>query len=124
VTQVTALFPFVSEKENFCQFLVPMPRVLLAQLKAALQAKVIPQGVKRASTVPFEYIVLARETPRERNGSLGDQKTGNWTALKLFFGDGEFEVFMNLNSVIRKGEFTIKDPDYGDGVLAELAKVL
>ena len=98
--------------------------MLLSQLKTALQAKVAPQRVKRASSLPFEYIVLARGTRHNRDGSLGDQKTGDWIALKLFFGDDESEVFMNLNPVINKGEFTIKDPDYGDGVLSELAKVL
>lgn len=98
--------------------------VLLSQLKTALQAKASPQGVKRASTVPFTYAVLTRGTRRGNDGSFGQEKTGNWIALKLFFGDGELEVYMNLNPVIHKGEFTIKDPDYGDGVIAELAKVL
>jgi hypothetical protein len=46
--------------------------------------------------------------------------------IKLFFGegDGESEVFLNLNPTLRQGQFSIKDSDYGDAVLAELAKVL
>jgi len=39
-------------------------------------------------------------------------------------GDGSSEVFLNLNPALGKGEFSIKDPEYGDGVLQELAKVL
>jgi hypothetical protein len=98
--------------------------VFLAQLKTALEAKAIPQGVKRASSVPFTYAVLAQNSRRGKNGSFGIEKTGNWLALKLFFRDGEPEVYLNVNPVLRKGEFTIKDPDYGDAVLTELAKVL
>jgi hypothetical protein len=37
---------------------------------------------------------------------------------------GEAEVFLNTNTVLGKAEFSIKDPDEGDQVLAELAKVL
>ena len=44
--------------------------------------------------------------------------------MKIFFGDDEAEVFLNANPVSGKAEFSIKDPDYGDQVLAELAKVL
>jgi len=46
--------------------------------------------------------------------------------MKLFIGEGdqEGEVFLNTNLVIKKGQFSIKDPDYGDAVLAQLARVL
>jgi hypothetical protein len=36
----------------------------------------------------------------------------------------ENEVFLNLNPMLKKGEVSIKDAVYGDGMLAELAKVL
>jgi len=46
--------------------------------------------------------------------------------MKIFLGkgDSEGEVFLNFNSALGKGEFSIKDSDYGDFVIAELAKVL
>jgi hypothetical protein len=46
--------------------------------------------------------------------------------MKIFIGEGDQEgdVFLNLNPVIKKGQFSIKDPDYGDIVLARLAQVL
>jgi len=46
--------------------------------------------------------------------------------MKIFIGEGEQEgdVFLNLNPVIKKGQFSIKDADYGDTVLAQLARVL
>jgi hypothetical protein len=46
--------------------------------------------------------------------------------MKIFIGEGEQEgeVFLNLNPVLKKGQFSIKDPDYGGIVLARLAEVL
>lgn len=41
---------------------------------------------------------------------------GNWTALKIFLGQGEEEgeVFLKINTKIRKGQFSMKGLDYGD----------
>lgn len=75
-------------------------------------AKQLPANVVRAPSVTFTY------------ADLGEQD--HWRMIKLFFGegDGESEVFLNLNPTLRQGQFSIKDSDYGDAVLAELAKVL
>jgi hypothetical protein len=46
--------------------------------------------------------------------------------MKILIGKGEQEgdMFLNLNPVIKKGQFSIKDPEYGDILLAQLARVL
>src|ERR1039457_2735960 len=46
--------------------------------------------------------------------------------MKLIFGDGdrESEIFLHINASIKKGQFSMKDPRFGDLALAELAKVL
>ena len=46
--------------------------------------------------------------------------------MKVFIGDGkdEAEVFLNFNPVSRKAQFSEKDIDYGDTILAKLATVL
>ena len=61
-----------------------------------------------------------------RGGGFNTTPPGNWTALKLFLGQGEqeSELFLNINIETKKGQFSMKDPDYGDLALAELAKVL
>ena len=99
--------------------------LLLQALKSSLEAKKLPTDHPRTDSVPFTYATLGENMSRDANG-FGD-KPGNWTAMKLFFnddGDNESEVFFNFNPVIKKAEFSIKDSDYGDLVLAELAKVL
>lgn len=59
-------------------------------------------------------------------GGFNASPPGNWIAIKIFIGEGEqeAEVFLNFNTIIGKGQFSIKDPDYGDLVLKKLATVL
>ncbi len=92
-------------------------------LKKELQAKRVPLKAKRVAKLPFEYAVLGRGDRRAPDGSF-DFNKGTWIELKLFFGDDKGEVYLNLNPVSGKGEFSIKDSDYGDYVVSRLAQVL
>ncbi len=100
--------------------------VLLADLKNALEAKKFPAKVQRARDLPFVFVRFGQNQSQDTGGGFNDQPPGHWTPIKLFIGKGEQEgqVFLNLNPVIKKGQFSIKDPDYGDIVLAYLARVL
>jgi hypothetical protein len=100
--------------------------ILLADLKKALEAKALPTKVQRSSTLPFTYAILGENQSQASGGGFNENPPGNWTPMKIFLGDGdeEAEVFLNLNPTIKKGQFSIKDPDYGDGLLKYLAKVL
>jgi len=100
--------------------------VLLFDLKKALEAKAIPAKVHRLESLPFTFVNIGEDLSQAASGGFNSAPPGNWTAMKLFIGEGEQEaqVFLNINPVIRKGQFSIKDPDYGDLVLAQLAKVL
>jgi hypothetical protein len=97
---------------------------LIEALKKALQAKRLPAKSRKITQLPFEFAVLGQGNYRQRDLSFDSSKKGEWIALKLFFGDDEGEVFLNLNPVSGKGEFSIKDPDYGDYVISRLAQVL
>jgi hypothetical protein len=98
--------------------------VLLVDLKRALEAKIVPNKVVRVTSLPFEFAILGENQSRTSDGGFNTKPPGDWTAMKIFLADGEGEVFLNLNPVANKGEFSIKDSDYGDIVLAELAKIL
>jgi len=100
--------------------------VLLADLKSALEAKNSPEKIQRARDLPFVFVSFGQNQSQEPGGGFNAQPPGHWTPIKLFIGKGEQEgkVFLNLNLVIKKGEFSIKDADYGDIVLAQLAGVL
>lgn len=109
---------------------IPAPEsdssVLLADLEKALQAHLRHTPAAKKTTVPFTYAILGEKLSEARNGGFSVQPAGEWTAMKLFLGAGEeeSELFLNVNSKRRTARFSMKDPDYGDLVLAELAKVL
>jgi hypothetical protein len=100
--------------------------VLLEDLKKALDAKHIPKKSLRAKELLFDAVVLGEKQSRDPSGSYSSNPAGDWIAIKIFVpknGD-EGEFFLNLNPVLGKGEFSLKDPDYGDYLLREFARVL
>ena len=99
---------------------------LLADLKKALEAKVTPTKVQRAIELPFTYVRLGKNMSQAQGGGFSDHPSGNWTTTKIFIEQrsDEGEVFFNYNPLIRKAQFSIKDTDYADFLLAQLAKVL
>jgi hypothetical protein len=100
--------------------------VLLADLRKALQAKNQHQTAATKSSVQFTFANIGEDLSQAPGGGFGTKQPGNWTALKIFLGDGdqEGEFFLNLNPRTGRGQFSMKDPDYGDLVLGELARVL
>ena len=103
----------------------PIP--LLEHLKKALQAKHMPTKIQQVDKVEFDYAVLGTNQSRSASGAFSSNPAGNWMALKVFLGPNskdEGEVFLNINPVTHTGEFSIKDPDYGDLVLTQIAKIL
>jgi hypothetical protein len=99
---------------------------LLQDLQKALHAKNVPSHLKRLPFVQFDYVNLGENMSRLPQGGFAENPRGDWTAMKLFLGKGEdeAEIFFNINAVAGQGEFSIKDEDYGDAVLKELASVL
>jgi len=108
---------FVSQRDSDAS-------IFLAKLKIALDAKTLPKKVTRVDSLPFEFVTLGENMSRSQDGGFSQRPRGDWMAFKIFLRGGEAEVYMNLNPVNGKAEFSIKDSDYGDDVLAELAKVL
>jgi hypothetical protein len=100
--------------------------VLLEDLKKALEAKRVPKRVSRVAELPFDAAILGEKQSRSPSGSYTYKPPGDWTAMKIFLPrDGDDgEVYLNLNPVAGKAEFTIKDSDYGDYLLKQLARVL
>lgn len=97
---------------------------LLPDLARVLQAKKIPISTTRLDILPFDYVILGQNQSRSADGAFGDSPKGSWTAMKIFLGDDEGEVFLNFNATDKMAEFSIKDSDYGDYLIAQLAKVL
>jgi hypothetical protein len=116
--------PFAFTKGKFIAVPNSDASSLLLALQKTLQAKTLPSNPIRVAELPFSAAILGDHASHSPNGGFAMKPPGNWTSIKLFLGDGSAEVFFNINLVLGKGEFSMKDPDYGDGVLQELAKVL
>jgi hypothetical protein len=99
----------------------PIP--LLESLKRALQARRMPSNVQKVDELAFNYLVIGEHQSRSATGALQAQPSGNWEASKVFLANDQAQVYFNFNPVMHKAEFSIKDAEYGDRVLAELAKV-
>ena len=99
---------------------------LLSELKTALEAKSLPVQVRRVNVLPFTFVSFGSSQSQASDGGFLSKPPGNWTPMKIFIGSGDQEgqVFLNLNPVLAKGQFSIKDPDYGNTVLKQLASVL
>jgi hypothetical protein len=69
---------------------------------------------------------LGEKLSREKDGSQSPDPPGDWTSMKIFLpkGGDDGEFFLDVNPVLGKAEFSVKDSDYADYVLRELAKVL
>jgi hypothetical protein len=110
--------------------LIPEPgsdsSVLLVDLQKALRARTAPKAPLTKTSVPFTYITIGDNLSQAPDGGFNANPPGNWTALKLIFGDGdrESEIFLHINASVKRGQFSMKNPGDGDLALAELAKVL
>jgi hypothetical protein len=100
--------------------------VLLADLQRALEARAKPPKILRIPALPFTFVNIGNNLSQAPGGGFNANPCGGWTAIKIFMAEGEQEgqVFVNFNPAIGKGQFSIKDAEYGDIVLKQLATVL
>ncbi|HVO79474.1 MAG TPA: hypothetical protein VMT28_02020 [Terriglobales bacterium] len=99
----------------------PIP--LLESLKTALQAKHLPRSAQKVDVLTFNFVVAGQHQSRSPKGLSGNP-AGNWRSLAISFAKGKGELLLNINPVIHKAEFSIRNPADADRALAELAKVL
>ena len=119
-------FPMAKGEGRFVAEAGSDATILLADLRKALEAKGIPPKVQRVQALPFTFVTFGEKLSQAPGGGFNADPPGGWTAIKIFIGEGEQEgeVFLNFNPAIRKGQFSIKDADYGDILLKQLATVL
>jgi hypothetical protein len=121
--------PFVFSKGAFMREKDSQPAEFLRQVGKALEAK---GGGKRKANVNSLDFTVALLGLNQSRGSGPDQAAGgftstppgDWIVTKVFVAEGEGEFYLNLNPKEGVGEISIKDSDYGDIVLQELARVL
>ncbi|MEO5930358.1 MAG: hypothetical protein ABIR47_10540 [Candidatus Kapaibacterium sp.] len=103
------------------------PSILLGDIAKALKANAPPKPKKRLDSLTLPMVVLGTGMSRANDsngGHLASEPEGNWIATKVFVADGDAEFYLNLNLIDGWGEISIKDENYGDAVVGELAEVL
>jgi hypothetical protein len=96
---------------------------LVEQMSNAFQQKSPPLREPQALQAwKFNTVVLGEGMKREPQGGFSPER-GDWSATKWFLERDGFsaEVFFNYSLKERKGEFSEKDPEYREHLLAALA---
>jgi hypothetical protein len=92
-------------------------------LGKVLDAKHPPKQLPHESQLPFDAIMLGEHLSRQKNGALSNRPPGPWTDYKMFFGDDEAEMFMDVDPRSHRAQFSLKDSDYGDYLVSQLDAV-
>jgi hypothetical protein len=101
----------------------------LAEIARILEAKKVPEKTTPLDRLEFEVAILGTSLSRQPGsdqlaGSFTSNPPGPWITAKVFVAGGEGEFYLNLNPAEGLGEISIKDEEYGDIVVQELAKIL
>jgi len=101
----------------------------LTELSQVLEAQGVPENADSIDRIEFDAAILGTSLSRQAGpdqfaGSFTSTPPGGWIAAKVFVADGEGEFFLNLNPADGQGEISLKDQEYGDIVVRELAKIL
>jgi hypothetical protein len=120
--------PMVFSKGSFLREKDSEPAEFLRQIAKALEAQGSGTGNPKVDVLDFTVALLGQRLsrgsgPDQFAGGFTSEPPGDWIATKVFVADGEGEFFLNLNPKAGIGEISVKDSDYGDIVLRELARV-
>lgn len=117
--------PFSFGKGAFTRRPGSVNGLFLKDLAKAIQASggVPKANVQETDRLEFDLALLGLSLTRDAMGGFTNDPDGDWIATKIFLAGGEAEVYLNLNPEEGVGEFSIKDPEYGDIVVSELTKV-
>jgi hypothetical protein len=120
--------PIAFSKGAFLREKDSQPSEFLRQIAKALEAEGTGTGEPKVDVLDFTVGLLGQRLtrgsgPDQFAGGFTSEPPGDWIATKVFVADGEGEFFLNLNPKEGIGEISIKDSDYGDIVLQELARV-
>jgi len=104
--------------------------IFLAELAKALEAKKIDSSGSKTDKLIFPVAIIGINLSRGKGkdllaGAFTSDPRGDWIVTKVFVAeDGESEFYLHLNPVLGIGEIAIKDSEFGDNVMKELARVI
>jgi hypothetical protein len=101
----------------------------LAELGRLLKARSIPEKATPLDRLAFDATILGMSQSRDGRpdqpaDAYASDPPGNWIVTKVFVANGDGEFYLNLNPTDGCGEISLKDEEYGDIVVRELAMIL
>jgi hypothetical protein len=102
---------------------------ILADLSRCLGLRTVPTAGAPLNELRCDMSFMGSRLTRGAGpdmvaGSFTTLPPGDWIVGKVFFADGEGEVFLAVNPVERRGEFLSKDPELSEAVARELGRVI
>lgn len=122
--------PFTFSKGSIEHIDGSNPQTFLRHLTTALMAEGEIARQPKVDKLPLDIAILgigmsrAGGTGQLAGGGFATHPAGSWIVTKVFLAEGEAEVYLNLDPVSGVGEFSLKDPGYGNVVIQELSRVL
>jgi hypothetical protein len=109
----------VKDRESGARFVEAFGRAFSGEIPTTAGRAHVPRPL------PIKTAVLGDDMNRDETGGFSGQG-GGWTATKWFPAhDGrQGEVYFNYNLTERRCDFSEKDPDYGDDLVAVFASAL
>ncbi|HWD40487.1 MAG TPA: hypothetical protein VG944_16680 [Fimbriimonas sp.] len=99
---------------------------LMDDLANVLSSNTKPKRTQKVSELLFDMAIMGESQSKDPNGGFTSTPPGDWIYAKVVlprFGD-DGEMYMNLDPVKGKGEFSIKDAKYGSYLIEQLETVL
>ena len=129
VAEPVAPSPFAHGAVIFRRIAGSTPGTMLSDLSRCLGLRTAPTAGSPVDELRCDMSFMGSRLTRGTGpdmlaGSFTSSPPGDWIVGKVFFSDGEGEVYLAVNPVERRGEFLAKDPEYSEAVVREFGRVL
>jgi hypothetical protein len=121
--------PFAHGAVIFRRSVGSTPGTMLSDLSRCLGLGAVPAARSPVDELRCDMSFMGSRLTRGAGpdmvaGSFTSSPPGDWIVGKVFFADGDGEVFLAVNPAERRGEFLAKDPEFSEAVVREFGRIL
>jgi hypothetical protein len=129
IAEPVAPSPFAHGAVSFRRSPGSTPGTMLSDLSRCLGLRAVPAAGSPVGELRCDMSFMGSRLTRGAGpemvaGSFTSSPPGDWIVGKVFFADGDGEVFLAVNPAERRGEFLAKDPEFSEAVVREFGRIL